>query len=459
MNISILTVFPELYEAFISSSIIARSVEKGLVSFNLVRFSDLVPPKVRIDSPTCGHGAGMLLKPDVIEKALAVCQEKWGVATVIFFSPQGTKLNQRILEQFAQKHCFDTVTKPTLKQDLDHNSQLPTKPHIILVCARYEGIDARVERAYADYMISVGDYVLMGGDIPAQLFLEGLLRLIPGVVGKQESVEDDSFSGPLLDYPEYTHPIEWHGEKIPDIVTSGNHGAISTWRTEQACKKTVLQRFDWFRQQQPEKKYLTCAKKFIPNHYVAIMHTQIMLKGGMVGQSSVASLDIHDVARTARTYDVENFFIVCPLRDQQQIIGTFLEFWYSDKGQEYNKGRSDAVQRIKPVNELTEVLAFIEEKEGKKPLIITTSARHYDQIPTIDYYSQSEVWQQERPVLLIFGTGQGLAPEVLEQSDYLLLPVQGMCDYNHLSVRSAVSIILDRWLGLQPKLNKLKPAK
>ena len=395
----------------------------------------------------------MLLKPEVIEKALHACQEKWGTGTVIFFSPQGTTLNQRILEQFAARYCHGT------KATNDTSPTSATTPHLILVCARYEGIDTRVESAYANYVFSVGDYVLMGGDIPAQVFLEGLLRLIPGVVGKQESVEDDSFSGPLLDYPEYTHPIEWHGEKIPEIVTSGNHGALATWRTEQACKKTVHQRFDWFRQQRPEKKYRECAKKFIPNHYVAVMHTQIVLKGGTIGQSSVASLDIHDIARTARTYGVENFFIVCPLIDQQKIIATFFDFWLSKAGQEYNLTRYNAIKAVRPVNELDEVLAFIEQKEGKKPLIITTSARSYENIETIDYFSQQEVWEQERPVLLIFGTGQGLAPVILEQSDYILLPIEGLGDYNHLSVRSAVSIILDRWLGLQPKLNKLKPAK
>ena len=105
----------------------------------------------------------------------------------------------------------------------------------MLIASRYEGIDERVLDEYADEVISIGDYVLMGGDLPAQVTLESLARLWPGVVGKHESVEEESFSGPFLDYPEYTEPVEWQGYRVPDIVRSGNHGAIAQWRSDQAA--------------------------------------------------------------------------------------------------------------------------------------------------------------------------------------------------------------------------------
>lgn len=448
MKISIITVFPELYEPFLNTSILARAVENKLVEFNCVRFSDMVEPKQRIDEPTCGPGVGMIIKPEVVEKAIATCEEKWGKGYKIFFSPQGQTLDQNLLEQFAQ-----TVKKTeNLKQE---NSGVSCcTDHLILVCTRYEGIDERVEQEYADLMLSIGDYVLMGGDIPAQVFIEGLVRLLPGVVGKQESIEHESFSGPFLDFPQYGLPVEWKGKKVPDVVLSGNHGKIEQWREEQACKKTMLKRFDWFRANRPNVEQIERARKMIPPHYVAIMHTQINIKGGRVGESSIASLDIHDIARSAKTYGMKNYFIVSPLKDQQEIMRTFLGFWHSADGKKYNESRYDAVETVIPSHTLDDVIATIREKEGKDPLLIATSAKIHGQAEAIDYCSQSRVWQHDRPVLFILGTGQGLADEVLEKSDFILVPVKGLTDYNHLSVRSAAAIIFDRWFGLQPKIVK-----
>jgi tRNA (guanine37-N1)-methyltransferase len=155
--------------------------------------------------------------------------------------------------------------------------------HLILVCPRYEGVDARVEEYYADKVISIGDYVLMGGDLPAQVFIEALLRHLPGVVGNESSVEQESFTGPFLDYPEYGLPVEWKGMEIPEVVRSGDHQRIAKWRCEQACKKTILKRFDWFVSSSPSKKDLALCLEMIPPHYVVLMHTQVNLKVGHIG--------------------------------------------------------------------------------------------------------------------------------------------------------------------------------
>lgn len=444
VTISIITVFPQLHESFISLSLLGKAQEKGLLKINLIRFSDFVAPKERIDQQLCGPGAGMILKPDVVEKAINHCIATHGDGFKIFFSPQGTVITQPAIKLLADE-LFTLPATDTL---------IPTDTHIILVCPRYEGMDARVEKKYADAVVSIGDYVLMGGDLPAQVLLEALLRYAPGIVGNTESVEADSFSGPLLDHPAYTLPVTWHEQEIPAIVRSGNHEAIAQWRREEACKKTILQRFDWFRSAQPNKELCNEAKKNIPLHYVVLMHDQVKLPDGTTGTSSVTSIDIHDTARSCATYGVENFFLVTPLVDQLSIVETFLNFWHSERGKKYNQSRFQAVSRVRTEISLARVIASIEAETGKEPLIITTSAKVIEHAKTIDYKSQSTVWAHNRPIVFIFGTAQGLADEVVHQSDYLLLPVNGLTDYNHLSVRSAMAIILDRWLGLQPQLPK-----
>lgn len=440
MKISIITVFPELYEPFLRTSLIARAQKNNIVEFNVVRFSDMCESAQPIDEPTCGHGAGMIVKPEVVRKAIEHCENKHGKGFKIFFSPQGKTLTQPLLRQLSGEFICT---------DLDSSNEVSVGMHLVLVCSRYEGMDDRVEKYYADLVLSIGDYVVMGGDAPALVFLEGLLRLVPSVVGRKESVEKESFTACFLDHPEYGLPVEWDSEKIPDIVLSGNHGAIDEWRRGQAAKKTVLQRFDWFRKSSPMADDITLAKKYIPNHYVALMHTDVLIRGRGKGNTSVASLDLHDICRSSATYGVKNVFMVTPLKDQLSIIDQFLDFWRSDEGKKYNINRFEAISRLLTMTSLAEAVERIELLEGRKPLIITTSAQEHDTHGRIiDYHSQGHVWAENRPVLFVFGTGQGLCDEIVEQSDFLLKPLVGMTDYRHLSVRAAVAIILDRWLGL-----------
>lgn len=430
MHISIVTLFPELYAPFIDTSLVARAQEAGTVSFQVTSLFSLVAPKERIDAPTFGPTAGMLLRPEVIEKAVTTAEQSHGTGFKIFFSPQGKKLDQRLLETIAQK--------------------VAERGHLILLPARYEGMDARVEEHYADEIVSVGDFVLMGGDIPAMMLIEGFLRLIPGVVGRVESVKEESFSGPFVDYPEYTAPVEWKGMRVPDIVRSGNHAAIQAWRMQQAVKKTVLTHFPWMRGQRLTVQQKEIVHKAIPAHYVALMHTNVMVGGPEVkeGETSVTSIDVHDIARACKTYGINGYFVVTPLIDQQKIVKKLLDFWQTGVGISYNPSRHEAVKQAMISDSLEAVISTIEQQEGAKPLIVATSAKVAEHQQLIGWQEQSKVWAQGRPVLFLFGTGQGLTQEVLNKADYLLLPVHGLTDFNHLSVRSAVAVILDRWLGL-----------
>jgi tRNA (guanine37-N1)-methyltransferase len=446
VKISILTVFPEIFTNFLETSLIKRAQENDIVSFDLIKFSDLIPPKNRIDEPVCGPGSGMIIKPEVIEKAIEQCENRHGPGYKIFFSPQGKPLTQKVLQNFAAQ-----VQKKKLTSTKSKN----IKNHLILVCTRYEGIDDRVLSYYADKIISIGDYVLMGGDIPAQVFIEGFLRLIPEVVGKPESIEKESFSGFLLDYPEYGLPKEWKNKKIPEIIFSGNHAEIEKWRKNEASKRTLVNRFDWLRAHIEKEDDIELCKKLIPNHYVALMHTDVMIKGGRNGAhpgcSSVTSLDLHDIARSCATYGIKNTFMVSPLKDQTSIMHDLLSFWKSDEGKAYNPSRHEAVSRVVTSKSLQQTVEQIEQQEDTKPIIITTSAKTHTHTKIIDYHSQGEIWKANKPVLFLFGTAQGLAEYIIEKSDFLLVSISGMTDYRHLSVRSAVGIILDRWLGLQPK--------
>lgn len=457
MKISILTVFPELHEQFLASSLIARAQEKGLIECSVIRFSDMCQPKERIDEPTCGHGVGMIIKPEVIARAIESAEAKWGSGFTIFFSPQGTTLTQKKIQILAQKF-FATNEEQAAVPDQADVQKNAAEPHIILVCSRYEGVDARVEAFYADLVLSIGDYVLMGGDIPAQVFMEALLRYLPGVVGKQESVESDSFTGPLLDFPEYGLPVEWNGLQVPEVVRSGNHGQIDQWRREQAYSKTILNRFDWFISQPLADADKKQALEVIPPHYLVLMHSDVYVKadGSKVkGTTSIASIDIHDLARSCATYGIKNFFLVSPLVDQKAILKTFMDFWMSDVGKRYNQTRFDALMRLVPASNFDEVIAQITAIEGVAPVVVTTSAKNYPHKKLIDYTSQGTVWKHRRPVLFVFGTGQGLCDELMERSDFVLLPLKGLTAYNHLSVRGATAIILDRWLGTREVLPRL----
>lgn len=430
MIVSVLTLFPDLYTRFLETSLIRRAQEQDIVTFDLADMFSFCQPKERIDGPTFGHGSGMVLRPEIIERGIDDRESRHGKAFKIFFSPQGKKLDQDLLKSLAER--------------------LQVAQHLMLLPARYEGMDSRIEEHYADEVISIGDFVLMGGDLPAMVLLEGLLRLVPGVVGKQESVEHESFTGPFVDYPEYTAPVMWKGLEVPEVLRSGNHRLIQEWREQVALEKTVFEHFDWLRSHQTTTAQKQKILMAIPPHYVALMHADVLLpegEGKKVGTTSVTSLDIHDIARSAKTYGLRGYHIVTPLEDQKKIVHKLLNFWQEGVGVTYNPHRHEALRQVVVSDSLEKVIQSVTEREGKKPLVITTSAQETEHAKTITYFDQAEVWQKKRPVLIVLGTGQGLAPQVFKHADFNLVPLTGYSPFNHLSVRSAAAVIFDRWLG------------
>ncbi len=217
MKIDVLTLFPKMFEGFLSESIIKRAIEQKLVKINVHNIRDYtLDPHKKVDDYGFGGGKGMVLMPQPIFDA--VNKFKTDDSYVILMTPQGNTYNQ--------KKAYE----------------LTTKKHIIIICGHYEGFDERI-RTLADEEISIGDYVLTGGEIPSMAIIDSVTRLIDGVIEK-ESHENDSFNDNLLDYPVYTKPVDFRGMKVPDVLLSGHHENIRKWRYERQLEKTKQRRPD-----------------------------------------------------------------------------------------------------------------------------------------------------------------------------------------------------------------------
>ena len=215
MKFDILTLFPEMFEP-IKTSIIGKATEKGIIDINLINIRDFSEDKHnKVDDTPYGGGAGMVMKPDVVYSAYDSVKDK--NAKVIYMSPQGKKLNQKKVEELSKEN------------------------HLIILCGHYEGIDQRVLDKIVDEEISIGDYVLTGGEIPAMVLIDSVSRYIDGVISN-ESISEESFSNGLLEYPQYTRPEVFMGEKVPEVLLSGHHENINKWRRQESLKNTLKKR-------------------------------------------------------------------------------------------------------------------------------------------------------------------------------------------------------------------------
>lgn len=217
MKIDILTLFPKMFDGFLSESIIKRAIEKKTVEINIIDFREFSHLNHnQVDDTPYGGGSGMVLRPEPLVEAIEACKTE--DAKVILMCPQGTPYKESVAKK------------------------LKDYKHIILVCGHYEGFDERI-RDYVDAEISIGDYVLTGGELPAMVVTDSVVRLLPGVI-KEDSYESDSFTKNLLDYPTYTKPADFRGKKVPEVLLSGNHQEIQKWREEEALKNTKKRRPD-----------------------------------------------------------------------------------------------------------------------------------------------------------------------------------------------------------------------
>jgi len=226
IRIDVLTLFPEMCEGVFGTSILGKARDKGIVSLNAVNFRDFSGNKHNtVDDTPYGGGGGMVLKPDPIfaatEHLLSEVPDAEAVKPrVILMCPQGKTYNQQIAEELAQER------------------------HLIFICGHYEGYDERIREHLVTDELSIGDYVLTGGELPALTVIDSVVRLQPGALGNETSAVTDSFSTGLLEYPHYTRPAEFRGWKVPDMLLSGHHANIELWRREQALQRTLERRPD-----------------------------------------------------------------------------------------------------------------------------------------------------------------------------------------------------------------------
>lgn len=427
MYIDILTLFPEMF-APLDASMIQRARERDLVRIQVTNIRDFAVDKHQItDDRLYGGGAGMVMKPEPLAAAVRAVR-KTDHPRILVTAPSGRPFTQRVAEELAQAE------------------------QVIIVCGHYEGIDQRFIDAVATDVISLGDFVLTGGEIPALAITDSVCRLIPGVLGDERAAEEESFSDGLLEYPQYTRPPVWEGREVPTVLQHGDHKKIAAWRRQRSLERTYRTRPDLLATAQlssEDAAYLAQLRKAEtqPFHlYVALLHYPVYNKKHQVITTSITNLDLHDIARAACTYGLDGYFVVQPIPEQRELIQQLLDHWQSGFGARYNPDRTQALALLQISPTLKDVRDRIQATTGQAPRTIVSGANLKQQI-TAPKVLRRIMEQEGGSYLLLLGTGWGLADELIQQADFRLQPVYGRFGYNHLSVRSAASILLDRLLG------------
>jgi len=221
IRFDVLSIFPEMFHSPLNFSLLKKAQEKGLIEIDLHDIRDWAEDKHNMtDDAPYGGGCGMVMKVEPVERALAAVKRAEVQSLVLLMTPQGETFNQKIATRLAEEK------------------------HIIIICGRYEGVDERIREHLADREISIGDYILTGGELSALVVIDAVSRLIPGVLGNDASATTESFSQGLLEYPQYTRPADYKGWTVPDVLVSGNHAQIERWQRIEAIKRTWLRRPD-----------------------------------------------------------------------------------------------------------------------------------------------------------------------------------------------------------------------
>jgi len=422
MRFTILSLFPEFYDSPLSCALMGKAREQGIVDFNLVNPRDFALNKHKsVDDRPYGGGPGMVMSLDPLARALRSIETP---GRILLLSPRGRRLTQ----SFAR--------------------ELSAEPNLTILCGRYEGIDERLLQLFPIELVSAGDFVLSGGEAASLCLIESVARLLPGFMGKEESGDEESFSHGLLEYPHYTRPETYEGLTVPDILLGGDHAKVRSWRREQSLLQTLARRPEILADAPltPQDRTFLAEKPrthLARNLHITLVHGPVLNKFGHTVTVSLTNLDLHDIARISRTYGLAGFFAVTPLEDQQALTATLLGHWTAGAGGKGNPDRAEALGMVRVTATLEDAISQVRDSSGQDPLVLATSARP-DGAVTPEGVRQS---LGERPVLLVLGTGSGLAPEALALTHGQISPVRPFGGYNHLSVRAAAAILTDRILG------------
>jgi len=435
VRFTVLTLFPEFFSGPLTCAQIARAREAGLIDFDLVNPRDFSTGRHQhVDDRPYGGGPGMVMMPEPLALALKSVPNP---GRKLVLAPSGRPLTQAFARELA------------------------LEPALTLVCGRYEGIDERLLEAEGLEPVCVGEAVLNGGEAAALCLVEAVARLVPGFMGKEESGDAESFSDGLLEHPHYTRPEVYQGRQVPEILRGGSHAAIARWRREASLLRTLERRPELL-QEAPldgaDYNFLRGAPRPAAlgrSLFLCLLHHPVLDKAGKTSTVSLTNLDIHDMCRVSRTYELGGVLLATPLDDQRELGQRLLDHWTEGAGGRGNPDRAQALRLGRMVAGLDEALDWVATQTGQAPKLVATCARtgyrpargRKERMIAFTPPGVVRGWLKDSPVLLVLGTGHGLTPEVLTRADAIVSPVRGFSAYNHLPVRSAAAILVDRLLG------------
>ncbi len=427
---TVVSILPEVVEQALTHGVVGRARTAGALVIGFVNPRDFTTDRHRtVDDTPYGGGPGMVMKCEPLVAAIdAACAG--APAHRVLLSPGGRPLTQARVRALA------------------------TRDHVVLVCGRYEGVDERVVATSIDEELSLGDFVLTGGELGAACVIDAVARLLPGVLGDAASADDESFSAALLEYPQYTRPAVFRDLPAPEILLGGNHAAIRAWRRRESLRRTARRRPELFARHELAKDdgklgaglaELDVAARTA----VALVHHPVLDRTGAIVTSAVTNLDLHDIARSAATFGLAGYHVITPIESQRNKAAHIATLWQ----EEQKEWRAKALRLCTPLASVDDAIATLTRDHGRPPIVAATSAdparfalaRRVTPARLIAELQDAP----GVPLLLLFGTGWGLADGEITQVSRIITPISGRPAWNHLSVRSAVAILLDRLFGLR----------
>jgi tRNA (guanine37-N1)-methyltransferase len=425
IHIEIVTLFPELFDSFLRAALLGKAVASGLVQVSFTNPRDFAPDKHRlVDDAPYGGGPGMVMAAPPLVAALESIASARGPAHRVLLTPTGAPLTQARVRELAKL------------------------PRLVLVCGRYEGVDERVRELAIDEELSLGDFVLTGGEPAAMALVDAVARYVPGVLGDATSTDEESFSAGLLEYPHYTRPPEFRGLPVPDTLLSGDHAKIRAWRHAAALERTRLRRPDLYARLGAGATDAG-TRALAARTHIALVHHPVYDKSHRVVTTAITNLDIHDLARAARTYGLASYSLITPVDAQRELAERIIGHWTAGDGREMNDKRSDALALVRTSPSIDETITHVTQstRAAAPPYVVATAARGGHATLSAATLRSERSADPSRPMLVLFGTGWGLEDSIFSRVHATLDPIRGGADYNHLSVRAAAAITLDRLFG------------
>ncbi|MDN5336025.1 MAG: tRNA (guanine37-N1)-methyltransferase [Synergistales bacterium] len=394
MKFSVISAFPEYFETFFNASIIGKAVRRSLISYELLNPRDFAEgPHRQIDDYAYG-GGGMVMMAEPLARAVDVAGKS--DAKVILMSPQGRKMDQGLVEE------------------------LSVCDHIILVCGHYEGIDERFVESFVDMEVSLGDFVLTGGEIPAMALMDALSRRVPGVVGKDEAVREDSFFRGMLDTPHYTRPPEWRGKKVPEVLLSGNHGAVETWRRKEAVRRTLERR--------PDIVEDADVRPYLQKNVCVLLYLEPFEKTGY-------GAGLTEIARDTRVMGCNKLFLASA-EDGGKTAAEQVK-----KLKEILPGIC-APSFLKSVKGIEEAAEWVRRKEKLEPIVIDVGFFSKDRVTDLKRVKR-KVLEDERPVIFTFGRPNDGSEAAHQEKG----PCKKEEQREFLSLHGSLTVVLERFFG------------